>query len=105
MKKKLALSKMYMSRTASYLALVNAGMILFLVLSRLEDYGMDVEIEKYFLPILFLGFVVLGLFGWLEDRLGFHQLEREHVEKRNPYMNKILKRLDKIEREIKKHHK
>jgi len=96
---------MFMSRTASYLALVNAGMILFLVLSRLEDYGVDIEIEKYFLPILFLGFVVLGLFGWLEDKLGFHQLEREHVEKRNPYMNKILKKLDKIEREIKKHHK
>lgn len=94
-----------MSRTASYLALINAGMILFLVLSRLEDYGVDVEIEKYFLPILILGFVVLGLFGWLEDKLGFHQLEREHVEKRNPYMNKILKKLDKIEREIKKHHK
>ena len=105
MKRKLALSKMFMSRTASYLALVNAGMILFLVLSRLEDYGVDIEIEKYFLPILFLGFVVLGLFGWLEDKLGFHQLEREHVEKRNPYMNKILKKLDKIEREIKKHHK
>lgn len=105
MKRKLALSKMFMSRTASYLALINAGMILFLVLSRLEDYGVDVEIEKYFLPILFLGFVVLGLFGWLEDRLGFHQLEREHVEKRNPYMNKILKKLDKIEREIKNHHK
>jgi len=96
---------MFMSRTASYLALINAGMILFLVLSRLEDYGVDVEIEKYFLPILILGFVVLGLFGWLEDKLGFHQLEREHVEKRNPYMNKILKKLDKIEREIKKHHK
>ena len=105
MKRKLALSKMFMSRTASYLALINAGMILFLVLSRLEDYGVDVEIEKYFLPILILGFVVLGLFGWLEDKLGFHQLEREHVEKRNPYMNKILKKLDKIEREIKKHHK
>ena len=105
MKRKLALSKMFMSRTASYLALVNAGMILFLVLSRLEDYGVDIEIEKYFLPILFLGFVVLGLFGWLEDKLGFPQLEREHVEKRNPYMNKILKKLDKIEREIKKHHK
>ena len=105
MKRKLALSKMYMSRTAGYLALVNAGMILFLVLTRLEDYGMDIKIESYFLPILLGGFVVLAIFGWLEDKLGFHQLEREHVEKRNPYMDKILKKLDKIEREIKKHHK
>ena len=101
MKRKLALSKMYMSRTASYLALVNAGMILFLVLTRLEDYGRDIEIEQYFLPILLGGFLILGLFGWLEDRLGFHQLEREHIEKRNPYMDKILKRLDRIEKKLK----
>ena len=101
MKRKLALSKMYMSRTASYLALVNAGMILFLVLTRLEDYGRDIEIEQYFLPILLGGFLILGLFGWLEDRLGFHQLEREHIEKRNPYMKKILDKLDNIENKLK----
>ena len=101
MKRKLALSKMYMSRTASYLALVNAGMILFLVLTRLEDYGRDIEIEQYFLPILLGGFLILGLFGWLEDRLGFHQLEREHIEKRNPYMKKILEKLDNIENKLK----
>ena len=101
MKRQLALSKMYMSRTASYLALVNAGMILFLVLTRLEDYGKDIEIEQYFLPILLGGFLILGLFGWLEDRLGFHQLEREHIEKRNPYMKKILDKLDNIENKLK----
>jgi hypothetical protein len=101
MKRKIALSKMYMSRTASYLALVNAGMILFLVLTRLEDYGRDIEIEQYFLPILLGGFLILGLFGWLEDRLGFHQLEREHIEKRNPYMKKILDKLDNIEKKLK----
>ncbi len=101
MKRKLALSKMYMSRTASYLALVNAGMILFLVLTRLEDYGMDIEIESYFLPILLGGFIILATFGWLEDHLGFHRLEREHIEKRNPYMDKILERLDQIEKRLK----
>jgi len=101
-KKKLALSKMFMSRTASYLALINAGMILFLVLSRLEDYGIEIEIEKYFFLILFGGLVILGIFGWLEDHLGFHKLEREHIEQRNPYMEKILKRLEKIEDKLNK---
>jgi len=100
-RKKLALAKMFMSRTASYLAIINAGMILFLVLSKLEDYGIDIEIEKYFFLILFLGLIVLTLFGWLDDRLGFHQLERKHVENRNPYMKDILERLDRIEKKIK----
>ena len=90
-----------MSRTASYLALVNAGMILFLVLTRLEDYGVDIEIESYFLPILFGGFIILATFGWLEDSLGFHALEREHIEKRNPYMKQILDKLEKIEKRLK----
>ena len=101
-RKKLALSKMFMSRTVSYLGLVNAGMILFLVLSRLEDYGVDIEIEKYFFPILFMGFLILGFFGWLEDNLGFHELERQHVEERNPYMKEILTRLDKLDKKINK---
>ncbi len=100
-KKNLALSKMFMSRTASYLALVNAGMILFLVMSKLEDYGFDIEIEKYFFPLLIMGFVVLGIFGWLEDYLGFHKLERKHIEERNPYMKQILDRLESIENKIK----
>jgi len=90
-----------MSRTASYLGLINAGMILFLVLSQVEDYGVEVEIEKYFFLILLLGFSILTLFGWLDDKLGFHQLEREHFEERNPYMRKILDRLDNIEKKIK----
>lgn len=100
-RKKLALSKMFMSRTASYLAIINAGMILFLVLTRLEDYGIDIEIEKYFFPILLLGLVILAIFGWLDDKLGFHEMERKHVEKRNPYMRDILDRLDRIEKKIK----
>ena len=101
-RKKLALAKMFMSRTAGYLALINAGMILFLVLSRLEDYGFDIEIEKYFFPILIFGFLILGVFGWLEDYLGFHKLERAHIEGRNPYMKEILTRLDKLDKKINK---
>ena len=101
-KKSLALSKMFMSRTAGYLGLINAGMILFLVLSRFEDYGFDIEIERYFFLIVFFGLVILALFGWLDDKLGFHQLEREHIENRNPYMKKILLRLDEIEKKMNK---
>lgn len=100
-RKKLALSKMFMSRTASYLAIINAGMILFLVLSRLEDYGIDIKIEKYFFPILIFGLLILTFFGWLDDKLGFHELERKHVENRNPYMKEILERLERIEKKIK----
>ncbi|MBN88129.1 hypothetical protein CMO95_00840 [Candidatus Woesearchaeota archaeon] len=100
-RKKAAKIKMFMGRTVSYLGLVNAGMILFLVLTRLEDYGYDIEIEKYFFLILLGGFFILSIFGWVDDLLGLHELEREHVEERNPYMKKIIERLDRIEKKIK----
>ncbi len=100
-RRKAAKLKMFMSRTVSYLGLINAGMILFLVLTRLEDYGVDIEIEKYFFLILLGGFLMLSIFGWIDDLLGLHELERGHAEKRNPYMKKVLERLDRIEKKIK----
>ena len=100
-RKKAAKIKMFMSRTVSYLGLINAGMILFLVLSRLEDYGIDIDIEQYFFPILLSGFIILIIFGWIDDKLGLHELEREHAEDRSIYLNTILKKLNDIENRIK----
>jgi len=37
--------KLYMSRTGSYISLVNTAMILFIFLSDLEKYNIDIEIR------------------------------------------------------------
>ncbi|MBN2423139.1 hypothetical protein JXB41_08000 [Candidatus Woesearchaeota archaeon] len=85
----------------SYVSIINSGMILFMVLSNLEKYGIDIDIARWFFPILFLGILGLVFLGFIEDRLGFYRTEIKTSQKRNPQMNEILRRLDRIEKKIK----
>ena len=77
-------------------------MILFLVLAKLQDYGIKIYITAWFIPI-YLGVILLMiLFGYLEDRAGFYRQEAKEAAKRNPYFHEILERLDKIEKKLNK---
>ena len=93
-------SKMWISRTMSWISMINSGMILFLVLSKLRDYGIKIYITKWFFPIYFLVIILMILFGYLEDRLGFYREESLAHSKRNPYFDEILKKLDDINKRI-----
>ena len=98
----LAELKVNISRSMSYVAIVNSGMILFLLLSRLEDYGYEILIEKWFFPIYIVGIIGLVCLGYLDFKLGFHREEQKVVGKRNPYMKEIIERLESIEGKLKK---
>ena len=77
-------------------------MILFLVLAKLQDYGIKIYITAWFTPI-YIGIVVLMVFfGYLEDKAGFYREEVKETAKRNPYFKEIVERLDKIEKQLKK---
>ncbi len=100
LRSKLIHAKVYLSRALGYASLVNMALILFLALSNLEDYGVDIFLERWLIPI-FLGlFLILVLLGYLEDKLGFFSAEQDVHAKRNPQIAKILKRLDQIEAKI-----
>jgi len=105
---KLVHSKMFAQRSMSWIAIVNSGMILFLVLSQLERYGYDIEMRKWFLPIFIITVICLVLFGYIEDKLGFYAEETRISNIRNPQMEELLKeikdvkeRIQKIEKRIK----
>ena len=90
--------KMWMSRVMSWIALFNAGMILFMFLSTLENYGVNINLTRYGL-LIFVGmlfFVIL--LGYLEVRFGFLKEEIDFQQKRNPQIQEILRE----QREIKK---
>lgn len=89
-----------MSRTGSYISLVNTAMILFLFLSNLEKYNIDIRIEDWILPLFFFGLAGMLFFGFVEDKLGFYSQEKKATESRSPYMNEILSRLKRIEEKI-----
>ena len=91
-------SKVWVQRSMSYIAIANSAMILFLLLSRLEDYGIEVNIAKWFFPILIIGILLMVLIGYIDDKLGFYREEHREVSRRNPYLVEIIERLDKIEK-------
>lgn len=101
LRSKLVHAKVYLMRALGYASLFNMALILFLALSNLEKYGIDIRLESWLIPIFFLMFFVLVLLGYLEDKLGFFSEEQKVHGVRNPQLNEILKRLDRIERKLK----
>jgi hypothetical protein len=84
----------------SYIAIANTAMILFLLMSRLEDYGISIDIAKWFFPILILGMTAMIIVGYIDDKLGFHREENRQLSESNPYLKDIVCRLENIEKKI-----
>lgn len=95
-------SKIWMQRTMSWIAIVNSGMILFLVLAKLQEYGIKIHITAWFIPIYFAIIFIMLIFGYIEDRAGFHREELRAQSEKNPYFKEIIERLDNIEKKIEK---
>ena len=101
LRKVLIYSKVWAQRTMSWVAILNSAMILFLVLAKLQEYGIGVSITRWFIPIFILLVILMILFGYLEDKAGFHREELQEITKRNPVYGEILERLERIEKKIK----
>ncbi len=66
-RKKLLYMKQYLGRTVAYIGLINAGMLLFLFLTKLKESGtISFEIDKYIVPLVFLGLIILIFIGWFD---------------------------------------
>ena len=92
--------KVYMGRTNSYIGLINTAMILFLFMSNLEKYSIDINIQSWIVPLFIIGLFGMFLFGFLEDKLGFYKQEQKTTQSRSPYFSQILKKLDKLEEKV-----
>jgi len=95
-------AKVNVNRSMSYIALLNSGMILFLMLSKLQDYGFSVHITRWFIPIFVISMIAMIFIGYVDYRLGFHKEEARVSSSRNPYFEEIVERLDRVEKEIKR---
>lgn len=94
-------AKLWIQRAMSWVAIANSGMILFLVLSKLQDYGVHIYITLWFIPIYIVVILLLILLGYLEDIAGFHREEQKQTSLRNPYLVEISRKLDRIEKKLK----
>jgi len=101
-------SKVLFGRANSYITLINTWMLGFLMISKLQDYGIGIS-TKYSLLIIPGLIIFIWIVGWLDTRLGFFREEARRASSRNPYLTNILSevqkinsRLDKIENSIHK---
>jgi len=94
-------SKVFMLRTMSYVGIFNSVMLLFLTLSRFENYGINIDIRVWFIPIVIGIIFTLITIGFLEDKLGFYKAEISMSVKRNKGFTEVNNRLDNIEKMIK----
>lgn len=85
----------------SYISVLNSGMILFLLISKLQDHGIKLSLTQWFFPIFLVTILTMITFGFLDSKLGFFKTERKRQEQRSPHMMEIIKRLDRIERKLK----
>lgn len=95
-----SLSKVNLQRSLTYVSLLNSGMILFLLLSKLQEYGISIHITKWFFPLFLGSLMVMATIGYLDYKLGFHTEESRVSSERNPYFTEIISRLDKIEKKL-----
>lgn len=103
----LMLWKLYISRSVTYLSIINSGMILFLFLSRLKEKGViSWSLENYIILIVFVGLLILLLVGWIEINFmkGFEK-ENEIGFTFTPQYVDMKEKIDKIYELHDKHNK
>jgi hypothetical protein len=94
--------KIYISRATSYIAIVNTGMILMLFLSKLEDYGIDIELQNWGLPIYIITLILCVFIGYLDVKLGLYKSEIGKSQQQNPQILHMMQELKDIKEELRK---
>ncbi len=105
MRKVLAETKVYIQRSMSYIAIINGGMILFLMLSQLKNFGIDIPLTQWFFPLFILSIFGAIAVGYVDVKLGFFREESGAISKRDPVLSEIKDRLQRIENKLNKSRK
>lgn len=99
---KFVIIKVFIQRSASYLTLINAGGLLFLVADRLPNYGIKLPV-KLIAPILFISSILLCIIlGWIDLKSGVYSEELKWGTNNNPIFTEMNQKLTKIQEEVTK---
>jgi hypothetical protein len=101
---KLVKWKIYIDRARMYINYINFFMIIFLFVDSLKNY----EFSKALVPNSTTGLIILIplffllslLLGYLDTRLGIRSEESKQNTLKNPIMNEIIERLERIEKKL-----
>jgi len=93
----IVLWKVYLLRMLGYVQFFNLGMLLYLTLSDLTQYGININMKIWFIPIMLLSVILLIVGGLIEDKTKVFSQEMKTRTERNPQMMEMLKILRKLE--------
>lgn len=92
--------KVYLTRSNSYIVIMNSAMLIFLLLARLQDFGIKITITKYYIPICICSLLLMLLFGFLDVKFGFFKEEKRRTSGRNPYFLNLTKEVKRIHKRL-----
>ena len=81
--------KIWLSRANSYIAIINMGLLFILVISKLNDFGIQISLKLWWIPIFFLALVVLIVVGYVDWRFGLMRYETSRIQQQNPELTQI----------------
>lgn len=96
--------KQFIMRTTSYLSILNAGMLLFLFLSKLKELNyIQVDLDKYIIVIFVTGLFLLLIIGWIDVKfLKAMQEEATISFNLTPPLKEMKERVDDLWETMKK---
>jgi len=91
--------KFSVARINGYMGIFNSLMLLFIAMSNLEKYGIDINIKQNFIYFVPLIIVFIYIVGYI-DYSFFYEADLDYANSKNPYLEKILKDLKEIKGEL-----
>lgn len=87
--------KFYITRSQSYLSIVNACMVLVVMLNQF-----NLSISRYVPILIFFGLIGLVTWGWMDNKFGLYHEEVLAINRKNPVQQKMFQRFDDLEKKI-----
>ena len=92
--------KVYVQRSMTYIAVVNAVMLGFLFLDKLKAYGFDFDMRIAAPTVLLCTVVICVFVGYLDQRFGFHREEIKIQMENNPQLLEILSEVKDLKKKL-----
>lgn len=93
--------KIWLARAGSYIIILNMGMLMLLVLAKLQDYGVKISIGRWGIPVFIGMIVLLVLVGYIDWRFGLFRYETSRSQQQNPELQQIKTDVAEIKRMMK----
>ena len=90
--------KIWLARASSYVAILNMGMLMLLVIDKLKQYGYRISLEHWGISIFIATLVLLILVGYADWRFGLYRYETSRTQQQNPELQQIREDVAEIRR-------